>query len=194
MDIGSLFLILALFILVGLFVSRPLFEEQATAAPKDGYNLSALLAEKERTLTALQELDFDSTLGKVPEEDYPIQRELLVQRGVEVLRRLDALQDQATSDGSQDRLEAAIAARQASGTPATAVGDNGAGNHADDPVEVMIATRRRSRQGKSVGFCAKCGRPLQQSDRFCPKCGAEVDHEQIAGQVQRENGKSNGKN
>lgn len=188
MDIGSLFLILALLVLVGLFVSRPFFEKKASTVTKDEHDLSALLAEKDRTLTALQELEFDSTLGKIPEEDYPAQRELLVQRGAEVLRRIDALQGQVLSENAEKRLEAAIAARRISGTAAQAGGGNGGGNHPDDPVEALIAARRRNRQGKAAGFCHKCGRPLQQSDRFCPKCGTAVNVEHRAGQEQREDG------
>jgi hypothetical protein len=174
MDIGSLFIILALFVLVGLFVSRPFFEKKAKAISENEHDLSALLAEKDRTLTALQELEFDSALGKIPEEDYPRQRELLVQRGADVLRQLETLQGLELAGSPEKRLEAAIAERRISGQVALAGNGNGGGNHPDDPVEALIATRRRNRQGKAAGFCHKCGRPLQQSDRFCPKCGAEI--------------------
>jgi hypothetical protein len=175
MDIGSLFLILALLVLVGFFVSRPFFESKATVVTKEEHNLSALLAEKERTLTALQELESDFALGKIPEEEYPAQRKLLLQHGAEVLERLDALQAQNPGTGAEDHLEAGVAARRISGTEAAVGGGNGNGIHPDDPVEVLIATRRRNRQGKAAGFCHKCGRPLQQSDRFCPKCGTAIE-------------------
>ena len=42
-------------------------------------------------LTALSELDFDYTLGKIPEEDYPVQRTVLLQKGAGLLRQLDDL-------------------------------------------------------------------------------------------------------
>ena len=79
MDIGSIFLILALLILVALFVSRPFISRSQetvslTLDPQD-HERSSLLAERDRLLNALQELDFDATLGKIPEEDYPAQRE-----------------------------------------------------------------------------------------------------------------------
>jgi hypothetical protein len=78
MDLGSVFLILALTILVGLFVSRPFFERQK-AIPNGktsslDHDRSALLAERDRVLNALKELDFDHTLGKIPEDEYPEQR------------------------------------------------------------------------------------------------------------------------
>jgi hypothetical protein len=177
MDIGSFFLILTLLILVGLFVSRPFFEKKSTAVTWEEHDLSALLAEKERTLTALQELEFDSALGKIPESEYPFQREMLLKRGAEVLRRLDELQGQEPREDAEKHLEAAVAARRIVKTEASPGSGNGNGIHPDDPVEAMIATRRRSRPEKAAGFCYKCGRPLQQSDRFCPKCGTPVEVE-----------------
>ena len=177
MDIGSLFLILALLVLVGFFVSRPFFESKATAVTKEEHDLSALLAEKERTLTALQELESDFALGKIPEEEYPAQRKLLLQHGAEVLERLDALQGQNFSKEAEKHLETAVAARRMTGKETAAGGGNGNGVHPDDPMEALIASRRRNRQGKAAGFCHKCGRPLQQSDRFCPKCGTAIEAE-----------------
>src|SRR5512145_657270 len=94
MDIGSLLLILALFLFVAWFIARPFFETQPKFAGPGGSNEHArsfLLAERERVLTALQELDFDHTLGKVPENDYPIQRAALLQRGADILRQMDTL-------------------------------------------------------------------------------------------------------
>jgi hypothetical protein len=182
MDIGSIFLILGLLILVGLFISRPLFEHTATAVSLEEHERSALLAEHERILNALQEMDFDFALGKIPEEDYPSQRQALLQRGADVLRRLDAYDEQAPSAGAEARLEQAVAARRADArrpVPANASGNgSGAGildgaavAEAGDDVEVLLANRRRARSEKSAGFCPKCGGPVQKSDRFCPKCG-----------------------
>jgi hypothetical protein len=175
MDIGSIFLILALLVLVGFFVSRPFFEKKAKAVTKEEHDLSALLAEKERTLNALAELETDFTLGKIPEEEYPVQRKLLLQHGADVLQRLDALQGESLSQEAEKHLDAAVAARRLSGAETAAGAGNGNGIHPDDPMEALIASRRRNRQGKAAGFCYKCGRPLQQSDRFCPKCGTAIE-------------------
>lgn len=176
MDIGSFFLIIALFILVGLYISRPFFDRRkAREIIQQDHELSALLAEKERTLTALQELEFDFVLGKIPEEIYPTQRASLVQRGVELLQQIDVIAGKGggKAENVVDQLEAAVAARRAAQGVAVLAGSNG-GNHADDPLEAMIAARRRTRQEKAAGFCHHCGSPLQQSDRFCPKCGTVV--------------------
>lgn len=177
MDIGSIFLILGLLILVGLFIGRPLYERTATAVSQEEHDLSSLLAERDRLLTALQELDFDNTLGKIPEEDYPQMRAALMQRGAGVLRQLDGYGVGAADADAETRLETAIAARRAdavgqgNGTrarPAAVLAE------ADDDLETLLANRRRTRSEKSAGFCPKCGGPVQKSDRFCPKCGATV--------------------
>jgi hypothetical protein len=192
MDLGSIFLILALSLLVGLFVSRPLFERKQAVSDGEEDPLdqrrSTLLAERDRILNALQELDFDHVLGKIPEEDYPAQRALLMQKGADVLRQLDALKDQGAAeirpgDDLDARLEAAIAARRADArrsapsteTPASAHGlERATTADPDDELEILLADRRRARREKSAGFCPQCGGPLQKSDRFCPKCGASL--------------------
>jgi hypothetical protein len=174
MDLGSFFAIGALAVLVAMFVSRPFFgktqnqklvsdrvEEQALE-----HERSALLAEHDRVLTALQELEFDYALGKIPEEDYPSQRAILLQIGASTLRKLDAIQPPSGRETAEARIEAAIASRRADGNRHPANGD--------DDLEHLIAGRRRERQGKSAGFCSRCGSPLQSSDHFCPKCGIPV--------------------
>jgi hypothetical protein len=184
MDIGSLFLILGLLVLVILFISRPLLEKHSVAVSQEEHQLSALMAERDQVITALQELDFDYALGKIPEADYPLQRAALVQQGVEILRNLDAVQAEATSGDAEGRIEAAIAARRADAA-LVPVGAGGNGSAArlrsaamtgeqDDDVEALIANRRRQRNEKAAGFCPQCGAPVQKSDIFCPKCGTKL--------------------
>src|SRR5690349_19145383 len=121
MDLGSLFLIFAVVVLVGLFVSRPFLDQRLrssrrakTSVDEAEHRRSSLLAERDRILTALQELDFDHALGKIPEEEYPAQRAAYLHQGAEVLRELDTFQpNKASAPAAEDRLEAAIAARRA---------------------------------------------------------------------------------
>jgi hypothetical protein len=181
MDIGSIFLIFALLILVAWYVSRPLLErrpvaQKAIATSQAEHDLSTLLAERDRVVRLLQELDFDFTLGKIPEQDYPNQRNLLLQRGADVLSQLDALQPSVQTELAADRLEKAIAARRAQqARPTTTPRKNSNGASVpDDELERLIASRRREHPEKAAGFCPKCGKPIQKSDQFCPKCGARV--------------------
>lgn len=180
MDIGSIFLILGLLLLVGLFVARPLLDRRSQAVSREEHELSALLAERDQVLNALQELDFDFALGKVPENEYPAQRASLLQRGAMVLRGLDQHQTVAPTQTVEARIEDAIARRRADGA---VLPNNGAAARLkaapvaaaqDDDLETLIANRRRERTEKAAGFCPQCGAPLQKSDRFCPKCGAKT--------------------
>ncbi|RPJ39959.1 MAG: zinc ribbon domain-containing protein, partial [Chloroflexi bacterium] len=43
-----------------------------------------------------------------------------------------------------------------------------------DELEEMIATRKRERKESAAGFCPRCGKPVQKSDKFCSKCGATL--------------------
>ena len=178
MDLGSVLLILALALLVGMILTQPflriketekLIQERKTSQEKDHLR-SALLAEQERVLSALQELEFDYTLGKIPAEDYPHERAALLKHGAEILRQLDALQPgNGRQKSAEERIEAAIAARRAdaAGRPA-AVAEL-------DEVELAILERKRQQQARPAGFCPQCGNPVTQNDRFCSKCGNPVE-------------------
>jgi hypothetical protein len=175
---------------VALYVSRPFLEKTAPATPEmEQANMveherSSLLAERDRIIGALQELDFDSALGKIPEEDYPEQRARLLQKGADVLRQLDVLQPSQVTVAAEDRLEAAIASRRADSVSEPALARQGSGGSlrksavavagADDDLETLLANRRRTRRGKAAGFCPKCGGPVHKSDQFCPKCGLKI--------------------
>jgi hypothetical protein len=195
MDIGAILLLLALLILVGLYISQPLMRRRSTPASiqssKLNHDLSMLLAEKERILEALEELDNDHELGKIPEEDYPLQRGGMIKRGADILRQLDNLQIQPVSGKRDAHIEEVIAARRTSSgqhlKTQTAEGEHGDGANEslseqfvienagiDDDLEIRIASRRRTRESKSGGFCPQCGNPLRTSDHFCPKCGKSL--------------------
>ena len=188
MDVGSIFLLLALLILVVFFVAQPFFNRRSVAPrPVNGsqQQIALLKMERARVIQALQELDFDNSLGKIPEEDYPVQRNALMQEGAEVLQKLDALLPQSSARAGEDRLEAALAARRevlsqaAAGTPAHGPNENLEALNRNENLEALIAARRRARNGsapreKSIGFCPQCGKSIQKSDRFCPKCGTEL--------------------
>jgi hypothetical protein len=187
MDIGSIFLLLALLVLVGLLISRPILERRNLkdnlSGDQDEHMLSTLMADRDRILNSLQELDFDYSLGKIPEEDYPKQRGYLLQRGADVFRQLDLLQNEASGETSEDRIEAVVAIRRVDAMPTNGYPSNGnrpfrgmssANADPDDGIELLLAERRRTQQEKASGFCPKCGGPVHKSDRFCPKCGTSL--------------------
>ena len=162
MQTASLFFTLGLLVLIGLYLYAPFLERRARRVTETEHEISTLMAERERAINALQELDFDYKLGKVPEEDYPAQRAGLLQKGVEILKQLDELTPQKQPDDKDTRIERAVAARR---KKATAKGIT------DDDIESMVSARRRGRREKTGGFCPKCGKAVMASDKFCPSCG-----------------------
>ena len=155
MEIAAIFLLLAIVLLVVLYVTIPFFSRIRLARGMD-QAASTLLAERDRVLASLQELDFDRALGKISEEEYPLQREALLQRGAGILRQLDEV---------QAAKPPAEPARKTAPKPAAPPASF------DDNLEDLIAARRATRKEKTGGFCPQCGTPVLISDRFCPKCG-----------------------
>jgi NADH pyrophosphatase NudC (nudix superfamily) len=170
MEIGAFFLVLAVMLAVGLYVGQPFFQRGGKRrSATEAHEVSALMAERDRVVNALQELDFDFQLNKIPAEDYPVQRAALLKKGAEVLKQLDALTPAAVNGkATADRIESAVAARRADLSSATSE------PRTDDDVEALVATRRKARKEKSGGFCPRCGKPALASDRFCPHCGKSI--------------------
>jgi NADH pyrophosphatase NudC (nudix superfamily) len=170
MDINALFFTLAILVFVGMYLYTPLVEGRARRVTEEEHELSTLLAERDRVLNSLQELDFDFKLGKIPGEDYPLQRANLLQKGADILRKMDELTTDNTQLDTEDRVEHAIAERRADTTPVAGASNTKRGI-TDDDLESMIAARHRTHKEKSAGFCPNCGKPVLVSDRFCPACG-----------------------
>lgn len=168
MDTGSLLLITAIIGLVIFIVSRPFYSTDSTGhmittngGSDPDYELSELLVEKERLLSALRDLDADHDLGKVPDAIYHEQRDRLLREAALNLRSIDDLEHASSADDFQ-------APRTGGPEVKTAHPEKW------DEIEEQIAERRRKRSEKSAGFCPHCGRVLQKSDYFCPSCGKKV--------------------
>jgi hypothetical protein len=173
MDIGSIFLIVGILIVVLIFIFQPFLDErrhralvtQAVPTVEKEMHVSALLAERDRILRALQELEFDFSLGKIPEEDYPIQRQYLLQKGAEVIKSLDKIDGDEIREDQVQRIEAVIETNRVDG-------DKKSEKMVKDiDIESLIAARKRSKESKPDGFCPKCGKPVSKNDKFCAKCG-----------------------
>ena len=168
MQLTAIFFSLAILILVGIYLYAPFMERRARRVTEEEHELSTLMAERDRVINSLQELDFDFKLGKIPEEDYPAQRTGLLQKGADLLRKIDSIAPQLVSAQDADaRIEKAIVARRADASVIRA-------EPSDDDLESMIQARRKGRREKSSGFCPKCGKPVMVSDRFCPSCGKSL--------------------
>lgn len=117
MPLSSVLLLLALLVLVALFVARPFLDPRSADEGQD--EISPWIAERERVLDALAELDADFQLGKVPEEVYQPQRQQLLAKGAQALKELEKLGAKPDKDSrvvSDDDLEKIIEARKAKRT------------------------------------------------------------------------------
>lgn len=128
MEAQSLILGVVIVALTALIVLWPLVsgagKEKRESAPSTA--LETLLAERDAIYTVIRDLDFDFETGKLTEADYQAQREQWVERGVDVLKALDAAQvngaaaapangtaaTPAEPDDLESQIEAAIAARR----------------------------------------------------------------------------------
>jgi len=168
MELGSIFLILAVLVVVGMYLYMPFTTRSRKLSTIEMHDISALKAERDRVINSLQELDFDFKLGKIPAEDYPEQRTELLMKGSDILRKLDELEPRpASARDVETRIESAAAAKRAdaSSTPAEI---------SDEDMEAMIAARRKQHKSKSAGFCPSCGKPVLTTDQFCPSCGKSL--------------------
>jgi len=168
MELGSILLILAVLVIVGMYLYMPFTTRSRKLSTVEMHEISALKAERDRVISSLQELDFDFKLGKIPAEDYPEQRTSLLKKGSDVLRKLDELEPRpASARDAEARIENAAAAKRADASSAPIeVGD--------EDIEAMIAARRKQHKSKSSGFCPSCGKPVLVTDQFCPSCGKSL--------------------
>lgn len=153
MDIGSILVILALFIIVAGFIARPILEKGGVSITETSRHLSELQAKRDQILLILQELDMDHAMGKILTEDYESQRPGLVNRGAKVLKELDQLGGlNAMTAGSEEREEQDLEAL----------------------IEGEILQRRKTQSAGAEHFCTQCGTQLQPGDLFCTSCGTKV--------------------
>lgn len=152
MDVNSILFILSLLILVILYVSQPFVTQRSVSVTTTDREVSSLLAERERILEALEELDFDNSMGKIPEENYPTQRARMIQQGAKVLQQLDTYHQ--ANPGLQTDIQAQ--------------------DKSSDDLEAMIAKRKKGGSKKSGAFCHNCGRHFEPSDHFCANCGVDL--------------------
>jgi hypothetical protein len=148
MDLASLMLALALFLIATAFVLRPILQP---AAPEDTTNpdTNFLQARRASVLSALADLDFEHATEKIDRPDYESERNQLVADGVAILKQLDAA----------DLTAPAIV------------------NDLDARIEEAVAHIRKPESTPAVAhqFCSQCGAVTQPNDDFCAQCGFALD-------------------
>lgn len=154
MDIGSILIALGLLAVVTAYLARPLVERRGQPESEESHQLSVLLAERDRVLSALQDLDMDYSMDKVTADDYTRQRRELVQQGARILRRLDEQYGQ--SDESAVDSMSSLAAE----------------------IEAEVSSLRKTGPHQDENsFCPACGQRIQEEDRYCTHCGEPLTEE-----------------
>lgn len=173
MDLGSILLLAGIFIIVLFLILRPFLEisadrkliSRAVKVDQNEQQRSVLLAERDRVLRSLNEMEFDFTLGKIPAEDYPEQRNMLLHHGAEIFKQLDGLNVETSSNQSLEEAGREVTTKKAP------IGDQNNSELSETDISALIAARRREKAEKSAGFCPQCGKPVSISDKFCARCG-----------------------
>lgn len=162
MDLGSLFVILAVFAVAAAFIARPLIEGHGSEISPDERRISALKAERDQVLDSILEAEMDQVMGKLSPEELQAQRASLVGRGARLLKELAELEGVAAGPGQSIEQAPAMKA------------------DAEWNLEEEVNRLRQSATPPQAnGFCGQCGEPIMAGDRFCAHCGATLVSEQV---------------
>lgn len=158
MELGAIFVGLAMLVASLPFVARPFREKQAKKSRKS--TISPSPEERRKAdLSALLDLDFDFRTGKVSEEDYADVRAQLVADAAQYIQLDHSMED--------DQLEAMIRARKAQGqihTCSSCGQKTEAGNRFCPHCEASAGSH-----------CPSCGKTIQAGDSFCTGCGVKLE-------------------
>ncbi len=150
MTVGSILFGIALLIVVGLFVGRPLLISEAKQTDLQSARLG-FLQQKATLLQMIQSLDFDYETGKMPTDLYESQRAQLVKETAGLIERLETAVSQNGSAELDVKIEAAIARVR--------------GQSPTNDLHAFTGVGR---------FCAQCGSPISSDDIFCSNCGHKL--------------------
>ena len=173
MTIGSILLGIALLVLVGLFITRPLIVPDAFRRRRMTER-QKLVAQKEAILTLIRNLDFDYDTGKIPESNYKQQREDLINQAAEILQQIDELDQTPDTWADVAEMESAEPQRR----PLSDIEmDIEAAIEGRRSGPLKVAEKPAGQPEKTNGsfrFCPDCGLPVDPEDKFCSSCGHKL--------------------
>lgn len=124
MSLPGLFLTLVLIAILALWIASPLLSRRANRQTDHTVQqeYERVVVNYERILINIRDLDEDFATGKIGESDYQAERETWIERGIALLRSIDALTEQHGLNNAaptiEDDIEARIAAHRARTTKA----------------------------------------------------------------------------
>lgn len=148
MEFSSLLIVIFLFVLSGVFIMRPFLVDEKEPRRVGSSRSDSLLAEKDRLLLAIEELDQEFELEKISEEEHNRNRDILLSEAAEVIKQLDKSQKSSSSKKKK---------------PVT--------QETDDDLERLINERRKQLKSEKTLTCPKCGNAVDSGAQFCSHCG-----------------------
>lgn len=151
MEIGSLIIVLLLFFLSGLFVLRPFLVKTESRGRAGTTVRDSLVAEKERLLQAIEEIDLEFELEKISSAEHNRSRDLLMVEAAGILNELD-------------KLPKSKSGKKVQAVPV----------QSEDILEKMIADRRKQLKSEQSVKCPHCDEPVEKGAQFCSHCGGAL--------------------
>ncbi|HDD61150.1 MAG TPA: hypothetical protein ENF22_01310, partial [Chloroflexi bacterium] len=97
MEFSSLLIVIFVFILSGVFIMRPFLVEEKKPKRSGSSRTDSLVAEKERLLLAIEELDLEYELEKISSGEHNRNRDILLAEAADVIKQLDKIQKPGSS-------------------------------------------------------------------------------------------------
>ena len=151
MEIGSVLIVLLLFFLSGVFVLRPFLLKTESKGRAGTTVRDSLVAEKERLLQAIEEVDLEFELEKISSAEHTRSRDLLMVEAAGVLTELDKL---PKSKSAKKKKTAPV--------------------QGEDVLEKMVADRRKQLNSDQSVKCPHCDEPVEKGAQFCSHCGGAL--------------------
>ena len=164
MELGTLFVQLSILIIIVMIVLRHFFNapyhshrtlESTYSTISVQKKILILLTQQEQLRERKAEIDTDYAQGKIPSRFFQYAKEILRKDEEEVLYLIQQIKAKAALDAEKPPFHM--------------------DKEESEQLETMISEHRKMNREKVIGFCSKCGKPVQKSDVYCARCGNLLD-------------------
>ena len=149
----TIFLSLILTAVTFAFVFFPFFKHKVQVAGADeDEKLEELRSERDTTYSMLKELEFDYQSGILTEDDYKELEARYKRKAISTLRDIDSTARGDATEDEPDEIEKQVQQlRKSKGKPSG-----------------------RTSQAMTKKFCSQCREEVNEKDKFCASCGANL--------------------